>query len=363
VKAADFLDMPLFVGQRSASYRFVLVDGPTGILRGELTPIRDSVPSLEHDTTSTISRRVSGLLLGAADATLIDPLRDRVRISMVAGDDAHTEYPLGQYMVADDIQQVTSAGNLRPLTLFDEMFIIDQQLDTAFNANGDLCNQAITRLLAGLPIGDVVMDGTTQTSVNGWSAGTSRANALTDLATAGGYFKPWFNNSNQLRVLHAFEPANQVPDIDLDDPPRVYRNSISRTNDLPSAKNRFVVISNSLDDSAGTAAVYGVYDVPSSAPFSIAQRGFVLPEVQQAQVLSSAQAAVYARTLGLQRTIFERVTLSTPPDPRHDGYNVVLWDGVLWLEIAWSMPLAPGGAMTHTLRRAYPTTGEDEVLA
>ena len=33
-----------------------------------------------------------------------------------------------------------------------------------------------------------------------------------------------------------------------------------------------------------------------------------------------------------------------------------------WLEIGWSMPLISGGAMSHTLRRAYPSTGEDVVL-
>lgn len=358
MKAADWLDLPAWVGQRSATYRFVLIDGPTGIIRGEIHPVRQSVPSLEHDTGSTISRRVSGILLGAAESGLINPLRDRVKISMVAGDANGTEYPLGQYMVADDVTQQTTGGNLRPLTLFDEMFIVDQKLPTGFAAGGDLVDQAITRLVAGLPIGDLVIDGTIFASNGGWSAGVSRGTALTDLASSGGYFKPWFNHANQLRVLHAFEPANQVPDIDLDTPPRVKRDSIGRTNDLPTAQNRFVVVSNSTD--AATAPIVGTYDVPSSAPFSIAQRGFVLPEVQDAQVASAAQATAYARTLGLQSTVYERVTLTTPPDPRHDGYNVILFDGLLWLEIAWSLPLVEGGAMTHTLRRAYPTTGEDD---
>lgn len=359
--AADLLNLPLHVGQRAVTFRFDLIDGPTGVNRGILTPLRDSPPSLSHDTTSTISRRVSGLMLGVADAALIDPLRDRVEISMVLGDPAATTYPLGRYMVADDIQQQTSSGSIRPLTLFDEMFIIDQKLTAAFDARGQLVNQAVPRLLDGLPIGDLVIDSTDQTCTNGWSAGTSRATALIDMAKVGGYFKPWFTHGNQLRVLRAFEPASQVPDINLDDPPRVLRDSISRISDLPAAKNRFVVISNSVSD-ASAAPVVGTYDVPSSAPYSIAQRGFAIPEVLDAQVSSATQAQVYARTIGLQQAIYERIELTTAPDPRHDGYDVVLFDGVLWLETGWAMTLTPGGAMRHTMRRAYPGTFEDEPL-
>ena len=118
--------------------------------------------------------------------------------------------------------------------------------------------------------------------------------------------------------------------------------------------NRFVVVSN--DPGSDAEPVVGVYDVPASAPHSIAQRGFVLPKTVDVQVRSQAQATVYARTLGLQQTVYEVVELSTPVDPRHDAYEVVRWDGVRWLEVSWTMPLVPGGEMRHTLRRAYPET-------
>jgi hypothetical protein len=51
--------------------------------------------------------------------------------------------------------------------------------------------------------------------------------------------------------------------------------------------------------------------------------------------------------------VFERVELSTPPDPRHDSHNVIRWQGENWLELAWSMPLVEGGEMRHVLRKAY----------
>lgn len=360
--ASDLLDMPLYMGQRSATFDFQLLDGRTGIRKGTLTPLRDQSPTLSHDTTSTISRRVSGLVLGVDDARLINSVTDRIEITMVLGDRVRTRYPLGRYMVADDVDAVTSGGELTPLTLLDEMFIIDQELEAGFDAGGELASTAMRRLLDGLPIAEPLIDPTGQIAVNAWSAGSSRATALKDLATVGGYFKPWFDHTSRLRVMTAFEPADRPPDFDFDDPPRVLRDSIARSNDLLTAPNRFVIISNNDATQEGAVPVVGVYDVPSSAPHSIAQRGFVQPQVLDRQVASQAQAQVYARTLGIQATIYERVSLATPADPRHDGYQVIRWDGQLWLEIGWSMPLRPGGTMTHTLRRTYPTTSEDETL-
>ncbi|MGI5151395.1 hypothetical protein ACQEVC_34365 [Plantactinospora sp. CA-294935] len=341
------------------SFRFGLVDGRTGIRRGPLTPLRGTTPSLSHDVTATIVRRVSGVTLGATDAARLNPLTDRVEISMVIGGRARSVYPLGRYMIADSVEMVRSGGATAPLTLFDEMFIVDQELETGFDAAGQLVDQAVGRLLDGLPIGEVEIDSTEQRSVSSWSPGTSRAMALRDLSRQGGYFLPWFGHNGRLRLRRAFEPAAQAPTIDLDASRRVVRNSVSRLSDLLTVPNRFVVVSN--DPGSQAAPVVGTYDVPSSAPHSITRRGIVLPKVVEAQLPTQAQATVYARTLGIQQTIYESVELSAPPDPRHDGYDVIRWDGLLWLETGWTMALAPGGEMRHTLRRAYPNTDGDDL--
>lgn len=350
------LDLPGWVGQRSATFTFDVVDGRTGVRRGRITPLRSSTPMLSHDTTATISRRVNGLTLGASDAALIKPLTDRIHIAMVVGGGrTQTAFPLGRYLVADEVAAVSTAGRVKSLTLLDEMFVVDQQLEVGFDAGGQPVDTAIRRLLDGLPIGDIAVDATEQTSISSWSPGTSRAAVLADLATAGGYFKPWFGNTGRMRLLRAFEPADRAPTIDLDATGRVLRGSVSRTSELLRAPNRFVVVSNDTGDGA-TAPVVGRYEVPTSAPHSITQRGFVLPKIVEAQVTTARQAEVYARTFGLQQAVYEVVELSTPADPRHDGYDVVRWDGALWLETGWEMPLLPGGEMGHTMRRVYPNT-------
>lgn len=364
----DLLDLPTYMGQVGCSFRFEVTDGATGQPLGTITPLRDSAPTLDHDTTSTISRRVQSLTLGVADSQAINPLTDRVSISMVLGDRARTTYPLGRYMFADVTRARYSQGLLTPATLYDEMFIVDQALAQGFNALGQPVDVAIRRLLDGLPIGDVYIDSTSQTSSNAWSAGTSGGSVLTELATVGDLFKPWFNNLGQMRAIRSFEPdASQLATIDLDDPPRVLRDSIAESDDLLAAPNRYVVVSNSTGGTMSTDGseqdppppVVGVYDVPSSAPHSIAQRGFVIPQVVEAQVSTATAAAAYARALGRQRDVYQRVELSTPADPRHDGYDVVRWAGMLWLETGWSMTLVPGAEMRHKLRRLFPPSGED----
>jgi hypothetical protein len=367
VRTYDVLNLPAYIGQVGCSFRFDLVDGATGVQLGTVTPLADSPPTLEHDAESTISRRLQSVVLGVADSAAINPVTDRVEVSMVLGDRDRTVFPLGRYMFADAVRARYSQGTITPATLFDEMFIVDQALEAGFNANGQAADLAIYRLLDGLPIGEIYLDAVTQSSYNSWGAGSSRGTALTELATVGGLFKPWFDNLNRLRGIRAFEPGDRPADIDMDAPPRVLRDSIAESDDLLSAPNRYVVVSNNTGGQFSTDGeelpapdpVVGVYDVPSSAPHSIAQRGFVLPKVVDAQVVTSTAAAVYARTLGTQRDVYQRVELSTPPDPRHDGWNVVRWDGRLWLETGWSMVLAAGGEMRHKLRRAYPASGED----
>lgn len=356
------LNLDRGIGQRSTTYRFEIIDGSTGALRGELHPSRGSTPSLSHDTTSTITRRLQGLTLLPEDAAVFRPLTDRIAVTMVIA--GVGEYPLGRYVASDDVQTIQTDGvtgalvsTVRPLSLYDEMFIVDQKLPDSFASGGVLISEVIKTLLEDLPIIEPRIDGCSETSDAGWAAGTSRATALKDLCTAGGYFAPWFDHSGTLRCVRAFDPAAAVPTIDFDTIPRVIRGSITLTDESVSAPNRFVVISN--DTGTDSAPIVGTYDVPGTAPHSILNRGFVLPDVRDVQVTSVTQAQVYARTLGIQQTIVEKLECDTTPDPRHDAYDVVKFLGENWLEIGWTITLSGGGVMRHVLSRTYSVSDEE----
>jgi hypothetical protein len=354
------LDLDPGIGQRQATYRFALTNVAGDVLP-DLTPIRSSPPVLTHDTTRTVKRQISGLNLGAYDSARINVITDRVLIYMVLGG---VEYPLGRYMFADNTERLFTSGLLANVLLMDEMNIVDQQLEATYSARvvqdaagnvstSTTCQQAIMDLLDGLPITYNIETSSFYT-IGSWAAGTNRGQPLNDLSIEGDWWSPWFDNRGVMRFIRTFDPATVVPTFDFDAGSKVIRSSIARTNDLLSAPNRFIVISNGAASSSSAAVpIVGRYDVPSSAPHSILNRGFVIPSVTERQIDTQAQVDAAAANLGRRQTVFERTVLSTAPDPRHDGYDVVVWQGEPWLELAWSLPLLEGSAMTHSLRRAY----------
>jgi hypothetical protein len=373
-------DPPPGQGVQRYSFSFKLIDGVTGQFKRWLNPLQDQPPQLTHDVTRSIKRQVS-IGFNVADSAAINVIRDRVLIALVLADG--TSYPLGRYMFTDETSPVSTGGSQASTVLMDEEFIMDQERESAFppasltqrraSFVGAVGNAAIisvavdvdrltTRLMLDFPMIDTLFEGSDFSSVASWGFGTSSLQILSDLATQGDYFPPWADNNGILRMRRSFEPALAIPTVDWDRFDHVYADTITRTSDVLSAPNRFVVVSNSAStaaDASGSAQanapVVGTYDVPVNAPHSIQNRGFVIPQVQQLQLPAGtgAQAAAIARNIGIQSTVYERTSLTTFPDPRHDSYDVVRWQGVNWLELAWSMDLVAGGNMTHTLRKTY----------
>lgn len=339
------LDLAPWVGQRQASFRFELFDGVSGIEKGTLTPLRNA--SITHDTTRIIKRQLS-LDLGVTDTARVEPLVDRVRVFMTFPNGA--EYPLGVYMFTDRSRQKFSSGTLGNMVLNDEMFLVDQQIEAGISGFGINVSSVIERVLRGLPV-DYTLEATAFQSAEAWGPGEYRGRILESLSISGDFFSPWFGNDGKLHFIRTFDPAAKIPDFDFDAHNRVVREPIILTDDILTAPNRFIVISNAAVDS--TVPAVGVFDVPHTAPHSIARRGFVMADVHDLQLSSALQAQLVAEGLGQRLTAFERVSLTPPPAPRHDSYNVIRWDGSLWLELAWSMALVEGGNMAHLLRKAY----------
>lgn len=363
------LDLAPWVGQRQCTFRFQRVNGVSGQDMGEIHPIRGT-SVLTHDTRRTIKRQL-GMSLGVEDTADINPLQDRILPFMVFPNGQ--EYPLGRFVFTQQSYQLFTSGELSNAVLNDEMYIVDQQITTGVDA----ANLALTATpgvpaITGLGLGQVnrgsaisrvlavlLQDLDIQAEVEAspfvinqaWGAGAQRGQIIEAMALAGDYFSPWFDNNGIMQFIRTFNPALKIPDFDWDAGNQVMRANILRQSDIFNAPNRFVVISNSSGNSG--VAVFGVADVSPNAPNSFENRGFYVPQVVDLQVLSTAQAQAVASNLAQRQTIFETTTLTTAPDPRHDSYNVIKWQGDLWLELSWSMSLSEGAPMTHTLRKAY----------
>ena len=157
---------------------------------------------------------------------------------------------------------------------------------------------------------------------------------------------------NNFEMGYVNGTLGRVIRFDGDDGYPVIADTIARTDDILAAPNRFVVVGNG--SASVNSELVGVYDLPPSAPHSIANRGFVIQQTTDMQLASASQATAAARTIGMRSTPVEQYDLTTPPDPRHDSYQVIRWRDENWLETAWSMECIEGGNMSHTLRRAYP---------
>jgi hypothetical protein len=354
------LDLIDGIGQRSSSFTFELINGVTGAHKRFLTPYSTSPPSLSHDTTRTIKRQISNFNLGKEDTAAIVPATDRVLLAMIVGGKS---YPLGGYVFTDFSRRVYSSGKLSNAILMDEMLIVDQELEHGFspqlitNFNGSvssvsLVENALRTVLQDLPITTSIAPSPFYT-IGSWTIGTNRGSVVESLSVDGDYFSPWFSNERVMTFIRAFDPATATPDFDLDAGNSVFGDGIHEDDDILIAPNRYVVISNGGSAVASGVPAVGRYDVPNSAPYSILNRGFVIPQTHTIQLVDASQAQAVAQNIGLRNTIFERTTLRTAIDPRHDAYDVVFWQGENWLEIAWSFTCLPDAPMLHVLRKAY----------
>lgn len=353
------LDLAPWVGQRQASYRFQLLNGVTGENKGFLNPVRGS-STLSHDTTKTVKRTLT-MGLGVDDAELVDPITDKVVPTMVMPNGQ--EYSLGKYVFTSISYQQFTSGYIANANLNDEMFIIDQQITRAFSTENRGIPPFTSATSTGIPISTALrvllkpfdfplsIEGSEFGSRDSWTIGTMRGSIVEALALAGDYFSPWFSNEGVLTFIRAFNPAYRIPDLDWNTGDQVIRSSILKTSDVLNAPNRFVVTSNA--PSNPDFPTYASADVPTNAPHSVQNRGFVVAEIHNLQALNDLQCGAMAQNLVQRQSIFETYTVTTAPDPRHDSYNVIRWQGDLWLEVSWSMGLSEGAPMSHTIRRAF----------
>jgi len=349
------LDLAPWLGQRQASFRFDLINRVSGIHLGEVHPLRSA--SLSHDTTAVIKRKLS-IALGVNDTADINPITDMIRLTMVFP--GGQEYPLGEYVFTDSTYQLFTSGQLSNMVLNDMMFIVDQQIETTFSGRDDSRPSAFTNgtdisvtlenLLRDQPI-RITIEESEFITTDSWSAGTMRGQIIEALCLTGDYFSPWFGNDGVLHFIRSFNPALKIPDFDWDEGNQVLRSSITQTSNVLTAPNRFIVISNAPTDS--NVPTSGTADVPVNAPHSIENRGFVIPLVTDLQALTGDQCTAIATNLVQRQSVIQTTTVTTAPDPRHDSYNVINWQGELWLELGWSMTLTEGQPMSHTLRKAY----------
>ena len=344
-------------GQRVSTYRFDLLNvnlEVTGTL-----PVRLG-GSIENNINSTIKRSLSGMVLPPSiEAEVLNPLVARLRPVMVLSDG--TEWPLGVFIFTDVSRTLmTGTSGFAEATLADQLVMLDQPVhrEVSFRP-GTIIAEAIERLLRdwgmvrrySIEVSAARVSGTEFVT---WAAGTSLLEILGDLCEMAGYYSVYFDNTGIAQVIKAPELASLPAVLRYGEAPREQRavaGSIVVSDDLIDAPNRYIVVNNSLTDSP----VSGYWDVPSSAPNSYANIGRIIAVVHDSQgVSTNADAAAAAKARGQSdASTYSWVSFDAVPDPRHDTFDIVSWNGINHREQSWSLPLQVGDVMKHELRRVY----------
>lgn len=341
------------VRRRADDFRFDLYDA-NDQLAGELHPDYNRPAVVSNDTGRAVRRQLNSVHLPPSELRDI-ALTDKLRPVMILqnGD----EERLGTFRLADEGDAEDNRGLNRDTTWYDRCNALNQSTEhtIAFGKGANIVIALLGVLLEVVPVEDIAVAPESDVVFGApvqWPPGTNRITILDTLTDLLGWLPVFFDRDGFVQFL-------DVPDLDTANPicryelgTRIFDGSLLRSNDLLTAANRFVVY-----ETSGRSTVTGRYDVPASAPHSIANRGGeVVPDVSTAQGLGSTSAAnKFAKSKALTgQKIYRWMQFTGPADWRHETWSVV---GALletWLELAWQITCRPGLApMTHKLRRVY----------
>ena len=350
--ATELLDLE-GIGQRASEVRFDVLNQTLGLI-GTIDVDSSNPARIGNNTSATIKRTVSGVELPASVQADIDPFGDRLRPMWILenGD----EYPLGVFILGGIDRKRWEWGLDADVTGVDQLLILDQPLERSVGYPvGYPIYDALVELFDAANVPAFSIDpgiGTLLANPIVWAAGDDTTlKVINDLAALAGAYAAYFDNSGTGRVTLVPDLAASIPTLIYDSGGRILDGSMVETDNALEAPNRFIVIESGNPDTP----IVGVYDIPDDAPNSALNRGFVVSSVIAEQGLGTElEARTRARAAAAQASgTYEWVQFSSPPDPRHDTFDPVLYLGSLYRELAWSLPLREGSEMSHDLRRVY----------
>lgn len=352
--ASDVILDRTYRGVRSDGFVFNLVTADRQQL-GALDVFRDTTPTVRNDTSRRSYRTVEGFTATNKPSDL-DLRRHRMQVLMTLQNGE--TFPFGVFMFGQNDTEVGTGGDLWSPQLFDENFLLDQNLGRSWSIAKGGSVLGFFRAMAGevldpldIPTSYSVSD-IPSASPLAFLVGTSRLDALRSLAARLACVPPYFANDGTFTLKQAPQvDATSTMDHIYEAGPtsRIFRNTVRTSDTLYKAPNLYIVVGDQLGSGV---PVRGTYSIPASAPHSRAQIGYdVAAEVHSVPGVSSPDiAAEIARIDAItDRTQYRTASFSATADPRHDTYETVQLLGSPFIETAWSLQCAPGGAHEHQL--------------
>lgn len=351
--AAQLLDLD-GVSRRSSTIRYDLLDATLTKI-GEIdAPDREQPPAVTNNVNRTIKRTMDNLVLPPSVEADVDTIADRIRPMWLVGGE---EFECGVFLWADASRRRRSYGLHLDGALIDQTLILDQPLHYGVSyPEGISITAAIDELTTDIPNRSISPSSYQIGNPVAWPVGTSRFQILAELCAMIGYFSPYFDNGGTMVVRPATDLASVAAEHTYEAGGRIVDGTIVESDDLLDAPNLYVVIGSGAND----AEVYGTFEVPDEAPYSLLNRGFYVTDVWESQgITDSAQAAATAAArYASDSSTYRWVEFESTPDPRHDTFGVVQFLGALYREQEWVLTLREGVAMRHSLRRIYGSINE-----
>jgi hypothetical protein len=340
-------------GQRTEDIRFEVLDAD-GNLIDFLHPA--TLGSVSWNPSSKIARTLTGMTLDPTEATKVVAGQHRIRPKWLIPSTGDS-YPLGVFLYMGGAEKELPGGTwVECSSMPDRSWQLDQKLSDMLQLTTGVLTDLFDSVAASGGITDVTGD--TSTVMLGepltyLAKKHSRLDGLTQLADLLAFLPPHFDASGNLVRRRVPVPTDEPADHSYysGQNSRIVADSVATSTKL--APNVYIVESTT---PSGTA-VSARYDVPDSAPNSRANIGFeILPDddlvipglTSDSQALATATARA-KRDAATATTI----TFASTPDPRHDCWGVVDFNGTLMLEVAWTLELGPGGKHSHTLAAQY----------
>lgn len=351
---------PIVAPCRTDAYTFEFepVDSSNDPVGDLLLVDRGKPPTLTWDLWANYPRTLTGMWLDGTQADDLD-VNQRLRVWMVdvAGDRlslGHLLYTAAPRIVNGYESWDGQPGVFRACALADQAVLLSAPLQesTSFAA-ATRVSDAITDLINLLewPLGFTVTATPQQFSEPvTFRAGANLGQTIDSLCTQAGLLPPqWDRDGAGFIVL--------APDLDEGlAADHVYTSTLTSdgyTDDdnLLDAPNTWIAVANT----PSSGEVSGTYTLPASAPNSVARTGRTIAvQVEAPGAATPAAAVIAARTAALSTPGTTRIVeFAADADYSHDIAGTVDFDGVRWSEQKWSVSLASGAPMTHTLVRPY----------
>lgn len=353
----DLLDPLPTLGTRVDAFEWWLLDSDLSRLE-TFHPSLAGHPTISASTDRSTMRTLSGVEIPEIAHLTIDPLRMRIMPRMVL--ENGSSYDLGVFLFGEHQRFISTRAQRWTPELQDQGFALDQPTErpTSYSTGKDI-KEAISEIVTGAGITQMRLDtgGMLIGEPTSWPPGTSRYEILKTLAGMMGCMNPFF-------AADGFFTCRQAPNVETVTPDARYSvggprfmvaDTITETDDTYQAPNRYIVRGQGSDTS-----IVGVFDIPPTAPHSIANRGYVVAENVDMPGVESADAAEQAAIAAFltDSRSWQKVTFDSLLDPRLDLYSFIEYTNAegavnLYLEVGFSQALVPGGRHSHELSRLW----------